>query len=223
MLLADRGFANHELMGWLQASRWHYCLRLPCDVLLHGASKYPRLVGNLYPPLEKLACTAKCVYGQSECIAVISSWRRFREPESWAVVTDHLANPWQYALRFQVEELFGIASQAHLRSEDSRYALVAALERLYRCRSGSALCHHAGMSVQIAGFAFWLTCTGGAALATSRWGCAGFTALSIRAATPAPDCVVPKRPTKKVASNRRSRDFYDQIWFTRIRSLTCKP
>ena len=50
MLLADRGFANHELMGWLQASRWHYCLRLPCDVLLHGASKYPRRVGDLYPP-----------------------------------------------------------------------------------------------------------------------------------------------------------------------------
>ncbi len=30
MLLADRGFANHQLMGWLRKSRWHYCLRLPC-------------------------------------------------------------------------------------------------------------------------------------------------------------------------------------------------
>ena len=28
MLLADRGFANHELMQWLQTSHWHYCLRL---------------------------------------------------------------------------------------------------------------------------------------------------------------------------------------------------
>ncbi len=25
MLLAARGFANHELMGWLLASRWHDC------------------------------------------------------------------------------------------------------------------------------------------------------------------------------------------------------
>jgi hypothetical protein len=33
MLLADRGFANHELMKWLRQSHWHYCLRLPCDVL----------------------------------------------------------------------------------------------------------------------------------------------------------------------------------------------
>ena len=25
MLLADRGFANHELMSWLQNRSWHYC------------------------------------------------------------------------------------------------------------------------------------------------------------------------------------------------------
>lgn len=50
MLYADRGFANHEVMGWLQASGWHYCLRLPCDVLLRGPSKYPTVVGALYPP-----------------------------------------------------------------------------------------------------------------------------------------------------------------------------
>jgi hypothetical protein len=25
MLLADRGFANHDLIRWLQASQWHYC------------------------------------------------------------------------------------------------------------------------------------------------------------------------------------------------------
>jgi len=24
MLLADRGFANHEVMAWLRASGWHY-------------------------------------------------------------------------------------------------------------------------------------------------------------------------------------------------------
>jgi hypothetical protein len=51
MLLADRGFANHDLMGWLRTSRWHYCLRLPCDVLLHGPRRYPTMVGALYPPL----------------------------------------------------------------------------------------------------------------------------------------------------------------------------
>lgn len=50
MLLADRGFANHSLMGWLRGSRWHYCLRLPCDVLLHGVKPYPTPVGSMSPP-----------------------------------------------------------------------------------------------------------------------------------------------------------------------------
>jgi len=46
----------------------------------------------------------------------------------------------------------GIASQGRLRREDS-LSCEAALERLFlsRLRSGSALRHHAGMSVQIAG------------------------------------------------------------------------
>lgn len=56
MRLADRGFANHQLMQGLQASRWHYCFRLPCDVLLHGASQCPSLVANCPHPWEKLAC-----------------------------------------------------------------------------------------------------------------------------------------------------------------------
>ena len=34
MLLADRGFANQSMVEWLQASRWHWALRLPCDVHL---------------------------------------------------------------------------------------------------------------------------------------------------------------------------------------------
>ncbi|XHX76467.1 MAG: transposase [Stenomitos frigidus ULC029] len=51
MLLADRGFANHELLNWLRSSRWHYCLRLPCDVLLQGVRRYPTTVGSRYPPL----------------------------------------------------------------------------------------------------------------------------------------------------------------------------
>ncbi len=41
MLLAERGFANHELMSWLQDITWHYCLRLPCDVTLHGPRRHP--------------------------------------------------------------------------------------------------------------------------------------------------------------------------------------
>ena len=50
MLLADRGFANHQLINWLKTSQWHYCLRLPCDVFIHGARKHPIELKYLYPP-----------------------------------------------------------------------------------------------------------------------------------------------------------------------------
>ena len=49
MLLADRGFASHELMAWLESVNWHYALRLKCDVQLHGVKRYPVTVGKLYP------------------------------------------------------------------------------------------------------------------------------------------------------------------------------
>ncbi|MGF1540320.1 MAG: hypothetical protein ACFCU5_07690 [Pleurocapsa sp.] len=50
MLLADRGFANHQLINWLQNSRWHYCLRLSCNVMIHGARRYPIELRYLTPP-----------------------------------------------------------------------------------------------------------------------------------------------------------------------------
>lgn len=71
MLLADRGFANHALLEWLQASQWHYGLRLPCDVLLHGASKYPRSVGRLYPPLGEARFYCQVRLWADGCIGVI--------------------------------------------------------------------------------------------------------------------------------------------------------
>jgi len=41
MLLADRGFANHEVDGVVTSQSVALLLTLTCDVLLHGASKYP--------------------------------------------------------------------------------------------------------------------------------------------------------------------------------------
>lgn len=39
----------HDLMSWLQASGWYYCLRLRCDVRLHGVRRYPIEVASVYP------------------------------------------------------------------------------------------------------------------------------------------------------------------------------
>ena len=97
-------------MGWLQASQWHYCLRLPCDVLLHGASKYPRVVGSLYPTLGEARLYRQVrlwADGTYRCNLVLATVQGAQE--SWiAVVTDEspsLQTLWQYALRFRIEEL----------------------------------------------------------------------------------------------------------------------
>ena len=53
--------------------------------------------------------------------------------ESWAVMTDEpptLQMLWQYALRFQVEELFLEGKSGAFQLEDSRLRSAAALERL---------------------------------------------------------------------------------------------
>jgi hypothetical protein len=156
MLLADRGFANHELMEWLQASQWHYCLRLPCDVLLHGVSKYPMQVGSFYPPLGDARLYRQVrlwADGVCRCNLVLATVKGAKE--SWAVVTDEppsLQTLWQYALRFRVEELFLDSKSGAFELEDSRLRCEAALERLYLVAAQALLYATAqGMSVQIAG------------------------------------------------------------------------
>lgn len=95
----------HELMEWLRNSRWHYAIRIPCDVLLHGAKRYPRTVNSLYPPLGE-ACLYRQVGlwldGTHRCNLVLATVRGAAEP--WAVITDEapsLQTLWQYALRFR--------------------------------------------------------------------------------------------------------------------------
>ncbi len=75
--------------------------------------------------------------------------------DSWAVVTDEppsLQTVWQYALRFQVEELFLDSKSGAFELEDSRLRCEAALERLYLIAALALLyATTQGMSVQIAG------------------------------------------------------------------------
>ncbi len=110
MLLADRGFANHELVNWLQNSSWHYCLRLPCDVTLHGVRKHPIELKYLWPKKAEAVLyhnVGLWLDGEHRCNIVLANVRGVKEP--WAVITDEnpsLQTLWQYGLRFRVEELF---------------------------------------------------------------------------------------------------------------------
>ncbi len=103
--------------------RWHYCLRLPSDVLLHGLRRYPIAVGSVYPPLGEARLYRHVGLWQDgihRCHLVLATVKGAKE--SWAVITDEspsLQTLWQYALRFTVEELFLDTCRGRLRSEDS--------------------------------------------------------------------------------------------------------
>jgi len=110
MLLAARGFANHELVNWLQNGTWHYCLRLPCDVNLRGVRKRPIELKYLWPKKAEAALyhnVALWLDGKYRCNIILANVRGVQEP--WAVITDEnpsLQTLWQYGLRFRIEELF---------------------------------------------------------------------------------------------------------------------
>ena len=97
------------VMRWLQTSGWHYCLRVPSDVLLHGPRRYPTDVATLYPRLGEAAFYRNVGLwsdGCHRCSLVLASPQGVKEPR--AVITDEppsLQILWQYALRFRVEEL----------------------------------------------------------------------------------------------------------------------
>ncbi len=88
-------------MHWLRRSRWHYCLRLPCDVLLHGLRRYPITVAAIYPPLGEARLYRNVGLwsdGTHRCNLVLASVQGAKE--SWAVITDEaptLQTLWQYA------------------------------------------------------------------------------------------------------------------------------
>ena len=89
MLLADRGFANHQLMNWLTTSQWHYCLRLPCDVTIQGARRHPIELKYLYPPKsEAILYHNVGLWLDGECRSnfVLANVKGTKEP--WAVITD---------------------------------------------------------------------------------------------------------------------------------------
>lgn len=80
---------NHDLMEWLRSSGWHYCLRLPSDVLLHGLRRYPIAVGSVYPPLGEARLYRHVGLWQDgihRCHLVLATVKGAKE--SWAVITN---------------------------------------------------------------------------------------------------------------------------------------
>lgn len=157
MLLADRGFANHLLLEWCRHSGWHWCIRLPSDVRLHGVVRFAtRTVAQLYPkPGEALFYKQIGLWedGTHRCNLVLANPAVADEP--WAVVTDEtpsLQTLWQYGLRFRIEELLLESISGAFQLEDTRLRNTSQLERLYLVAAVALLYGTLmGFSVQVEG------------------------------------------------------------------------
>lgn len=228
MLLADRGFANHELMHWLARSQWHYAIRLPCDVLLQGVSRYPQTVGALYPPVSE-ACLYRQVRlwadGQHCCNLVLATVLGAKD--SWAVATDEapsLETLWQYALRFCIEELFLDSKSGVFELADSRLRSTDGLERLYLVAAVAVLYSTTlGMAVQQAGLRSQVDPHWRRGISYLKIGLRWLTGVFHKGRTIlTPSPLLPRDPQPCFASASAKGSFYDQFWFSRIRSISCR-
>lgn len=237
MLLADRGFANHELMKWLRNSGWrrgasplgHYCLRLPCDVILHGARKHPIELKYLYPKKSEAILyhhVGLWLDGQHRCNIVLANVKGVKEP--WAVITDQnpsLQTLWQYGLRFRVEELFLDSKSGVFQLESSKVRDTKALERLYLVVALALLfatCY--GMTVQLKGLRQKVDPHWKRGISYLKIGIRWLKGVLHKGRNLlSPEALLPQDPQPCFPSKKAKKHYYDAIWFSRIREIKCFP
>lgn len=227
MLLADRGFANHQLINWLKTSQWHYCLRLPCDVFIHGARKHPIELKYLYPPKsEAILYHNVGLWLDGECRSnfVLANVKGVKEP--WAVITDEeptLQTLWQYALRFRIEELFLDSKSGVFQMEESKIRDRKALERLYLVVALALLfATSQGMAVQLAGLRSRVDPHWRRGLSYLKIGLRWLKGVLHKSRSlfdPVPLLAHDSQPC--FASLKAKKQYYDAIWFSRIREVKC--
>ena len=227
MLLADRGFANHELMTWLENSNWHYCLRLPCDVVLHGVRRHPIELKYLYPPKSEAALyhhVGLWLDGEHRCNIVLANVKGVKEP--WAVITDEnpsLQTLWQYGLRFRVEELFLDSKSGVFQLESSKIRDSKALERLYLVVALALLFATAqGMAVQLKGLRTQVDPHWKRGISYLKIGIRWLNGVLHKGRNLlAPIALYSHIPQLCFASKKAKKQYYDAIWFSRIREIKC--
>lgn len=227
MLLADRGFANHQLIYWLQNTDWHYCLRLPCDVTIHGARKHPIELKYLYPPKsEAILYHHVRLWRNGKCHSnfVLANVKGAKEP--WAVVTDEnptLKTLWQYALRFRIEELFLDSKSGAFQLEESKIRDCKALERLYLVVAlGLLFATVHGMTIQLKGLRTQVDPHWERGLSYLKIGLRWLKGILHKGRDlfdPTPLFSQDSLPC--LASKKAKQKYDDAIWFSRISELKC--
>ncbi|MEM8780607.1 MAG: transposase, partial [Cyanobacteria bacterium P01_G01_bin.49] len=243
MLLADRGFANHQLVNWLKNSQWHYCLRLPCDVTIHGARKHPIELKYLHPAKsEAILYHHVRLWLDGECCTnlVLANVKGVKEP--WAVITDEeptLQTLWQsrgairqqkavglpkaIAMRFRIEELFLDSKSGIFQLEESKIRNCKALERLYLVVALALLfATSQGMAVQLARLRRKVAPHWRRGLSYLKIGLRWLKGVfhkgrSLFSCVP----LLAQNSQPCFASLKAKKQYYDAIWFSRIWEVKC--
>ena len=228
MLLADRGFANHQLVSWLKNCQWHYCLRLPCDVTIHGARKHPIELKYFCPSKSEAVLyhhVGLWLDGECRTNLVFANVKGVKEP--WAVITDEnptLQTLWQYALRFRIEELFLDSKSGVFQLEESKIRHPQALERLYLVVALALLFATVhGMTVELKGLRTQVDPHWERGLSYLKIGLRWLKGILHKGRNlfePTPLLSQDFLPC--FASLKAKKEYYNAIWFTRISELKCR-
>ena len=162
--------------------------------------------------------------GKYRCNIVLANVKGVKEP--WAVITDEtpsLKILWQYGLRFRVEELFLDSKSGAFQLEESRIRNCQALERLYLVVALALLfATSQGMAVQLAGLRTQVDPHWKRGLSYLQIGLRWLKGVLNKGRdllSPVPLFSQDTQPC--FASLKAKKQYYDAIWFTRIRELKC--
>lgn len=154
VLLADRGFDDHRLFGYLSQLGWYFRIRLKSSFWVYRASQPRQKVGDLMPTRGGARFLHTVWIGDQRFGPVYLALAHVQTPngyEGWAIVSDEptdLHTFDEFGLRFDIEEGFlddksaGFQLQAsEIRSTDAlaRLALILATTTLYLVSTGVAV------------------------------------------------------------------------------------
>jgi len=134
-LLADRGFCDTALMGWLRVCGWHFRIRIKSSLIL--AAPDGQRVCTI-SEIKLAARETRCFHnvtitGHRFGPVHVALGRPTDGPEQWQVVSDEptsLGTFAEYGERFQIEEGFLDDKSGLFGLEDSKLRDAASLERL---------------------------------------------------------------------------------------------
>ena len=147
-----------------------------------------------------------------------------REP--WAVITDEepsLQTLWQYGLRFRVEELFLDSKSGAFQLEESKIRARHALERLYLVVALALLFATVhGMAVQVKGLRQRVDPHWKRGLSYLKIGLRWLKGVFFKDRDLFSPLTLSYQDTQPCfASKKAKKQYYDAIWFSRIREIKC--